>query len=338
VGGGVINNIVYSLTVLGSNLYLGGTFSLPSFGIAIWNGTSFSGISGDIFNGAIRTIYVQNASSVFIGGDFTLMNGVTTMRHISRWNGSAWIEPNNGLNDDVFSIIAGSSAGTLYIGGKFNTTGNASKTLNRICYYDGTAFQSVGSATDANAGVSSDVNTLVLSGSTLYLGGKFQTNNLGTPTTLNRWATQNTASLTNPISRIGSGYAGAPSVGMNGDVNKIVVNSGIVYAVGSFTTVAGLDQEYFVAYNASASDGANRYSSTAQYLNGSIQSMLLSGSTLYIGGNFTSLIDNTSTVDISNLGGLAQIPLTFNSTTYATTGQPSITTPPIFNFNTYFTS
>ncbi len=333
VGGGAINNAVNSLAVLSSTLYIGGAFTSPSNRITTWNGTSFVPISiGDTFNGSVFVVYPENVNSVFIGGGFTLMNGVTTMRHIARWNGSAWTEPNNGLDNDVYSIIGAGSAGTVYVGGKFQTTGNASKTLNRISYYDGSVFQSIGSATDANAGVSSDVNTLVLSGSTLYMGGKFQNNNLPTPTQLNRWAQWDTSSLTNPISVIGTG-----TIGFNDDVYQIIVNGSILYVVGNFSSAGSnlLNNRYIARYDSSS---AQPWSSVSNFFNGPVRSILYDASegVYWVGGDFTTMVDENSNTVISNLNRIAQITETYNKTDY--TGTSSTSTIPVLDFNNYFTS
>lgn len=332
VGGGAINGSVYSLAVLSSTLYIGGVFTAPSSRITTWNGTSFTAISADTFDAAVRVVYPESATSVFIGGDFLLLNGATTMRHISRWDGTAWSEFGGGLNNDVFAIIGAGSLGTVYVGGKFTGNGNSSTTLNRICYYDGTSFQSIGSGTPANAGVNSDVNTLLMSGTTLYLGGEFTKNNLVSPTTLNRWAQWDTSSLTNPISVIGTG-----SIGFDNDVYQIIVNGGVLYVVGQFVRAGSstFNNRYVARYDPSATQP---WSSVSNFFNGAVRSILYDATlgVYWVGGAFTQMRDQSSNTVISNLNRVAQITETYNKTNY--TGTSSTSTIPVLDFNNYFTS
>ena len=332
VGGGVVNGIVYTMTVSGSNLYIGGSFTLPGNSIVIWNGSSFSQISGDTFNGAVRTIYVQSVSNIYIGGEYTLMNGVTTMRHISIWNGSAWIEPNNGLNNNVLVIVGDVTGVRPFIGGKFTALGDGTGTFNRLCYYTGSIFSNVGSSTAANAGVNSDVNTLLRDGNNLYIGGKFTTNNLGSPTTLNRLGVINVSNTDNPINAVGSG-----TIGFNNDVNKIAINSDILYIVGAFTTAGGFTANNIAVYNSTAT-GTKPWSSSSLRLNNTARTILLNGTTFYVGGDFTNLNNVAGTAVVSNVNRFVQIPIGYNKTDYSATGQPSLTTPPIMSYDTYFTS
>ena len=334
VGGGVINNTVYSLSVLGSTLYIGGAFTAPSSKITTWNGTSFTGISAATFNGVIRTVYPQSSTNVFIGGDFTLMNGATNMRRIGYWNGSAWNELGvSGLSDGiVYSIVSGGSTNNIFFGGSFTSSTNVTPgTMNRLGYASTASpfFSVIGTGT--GGGVNDTVYTLVNTGSTLYIGGAFTTTTSGT--TVNRWAQQTTGNLANAINAIGSGTVGFG----DGQVNKIIVDSGILYAAGSFTLAGGYTMKGLAKYNASAS-GRSVWSSTANYLDNNVQSMVIYLSTLYIGGTFANLEDVSATDEITNLGGLAQIPFNYNIVNYSATGQPSLTTPPILAYNTYFTS
>lgn len=337
VGGGVVNGIVYAMKVLGSNLYIGGSFTVPGNRIAIWNGTSFSQISGDTFNGAVRAIHVPNANSVFIGGDFTSMNGVpNNMRYIARYSAGSWNELGvGGVNGSVYSIVSGGSDGptnySIIFGGAFTSSNNGTPgTLNRLAYWASTFpfFSAIGTGT--GGGVNGTVNTLFRSGSTIYIGGSFTASTGGT--TLNYWGTQNASNLANAITAIGSG-----TVGFNNSVNKILLDSGILYAMGDFTTAGGFTMPRFAAYNASAT-GTRVWSSTSLVPNNSVRSILINGSTMYLAGDFTNLNNVAGTATISNVNRLVQIPIGYNKTNYSATGQPSLTTPPILSFNTYFTS
>jgi hypothetical protein len=120
-------------------------------------------------------------------------------------------------------------------------------------------------------------------------------------------------------------------------VNKILLNSSILYAIGDFTTAGGFNISRFAAYNASAT-GTRPWSSTSLVPNNSVHSILINGSTIYIGGDFTNLNNADGTATISNVNRMVQIPIGYNKTDYSATGQPSLTTPPILSFNSYFNS
>lgn len=335
VGGGVVNGIVYTMTVFGSNLYIGGSFTVPGNRIAIWNGSSFSQISGDTFNGAVRTIYVPNANSVFIGGDFTLMNGATNMRYIARWTPSSWNELGvGGVNGSVYSIVSGGSDGptnySIIFGGAFTASNNGTPgTLNRLGYWASTFpfFSAIGTGT--GGGVNGTVNTIIRSVNTIYFGGSFTSSTGGT--TLNRWGTQNASNLANAITAIGSGTIGFS----DGQVNQIILNGTKLYPVGTFTTAGGYTIKYIAQYDTSSSQP---WSSVSNFFNNGINTVSYDGtsSLLYVGGNFSAMLDQNSNIVISNLNNVAQISTNYNKTDYA--GTSSTTTIPVLDFNHYFTS
>jgi hypothetical protein len=343
VGGGAINGTVNDFWVAGTEIYIVGNFTAPTTArITRWDGSTFkTNVCTDTIDGEVLTIYVANSSNVFVGGSFSAKNGGTNnLQRIGKFSvGSSISEVDGGVSTTVRSIISATTTpGTaIYAGGNFTNANSTSGTVicNRIAYYNGTRWFAMGSATVSNVGLNGSVLTLALSstGSTLYIGGSFTTDNRATPTTLNYVARWSTSALTNQFLPFGSG-----TVGVNNTVFNIMEYNSDVYMVGDFTTSGGLDIKYMAVYDFTPATGTSNWSSTAGYLNNNPKTMFISGTTLYIGGDFTLLEDFDGTDEITNLNRFAQIPLSFNKTNYSATGQPSSTTTPISRFNTYFTS
>ena len=118
--------------MIGSNLYVGGTFNdarhserEPSRPLGCWFGgweSLANGVDGSV------TALAVSGSSLFAGGGFihacgnaTCSSGNPTVNHIAQWNGAAWSALGNGVNNNVNALAV--SGGSLFAGGSFTQAG-----------------------------------------------------------------------------------------------------------------------------------------------------------------------------------------------------------------------
>jgi hypothetical protein len=187
------NNSVGTMTMSsdGQTLYLGGDFTTLNGGITrnrIAAVSTATGLLVSTFdpnaNNSITTMALSpEGNTLYIGGDFTALNGGTTRNRLAAISTATGLlvsafDPN--ANNSVTTMTLSPEGNTLYIGGDF-TALNGGTTRNRIAAV-GTATGLLVSTFDPNA--NNSVTTMALSpdGQTLYLGGKFSTVNGGVAT------------------------------------------------------------------------------------------------------------------------------------------------------------
>lgn len=167
---------VSTLTVHGSDLYIGGSFFAAPLGgpsstnIVKYDGVQFVPLGNGVDN-TVSAIAIVG-SDVYAGGRFTRAGNVTASR-IARWNGSAWSDVNGGLGGSgTFGVSAFAAIGAdLYVGGSFTNAGGLP--ASRIAKWNGSAWSPLGSGTSRSFG-SPNVFALASQGSDLYVGGIFE--------------------------------------------------------------------------------------------------------------------------------------------------------------------
>ncbi len=118
-----IDSFVSALAVSGSNLYVGGTFTVAPDGaarhIAKWNGTSWSPLDSGLY-GYVAALAVSG-NDLYAGGTFTMLNSSSAIDNLAKWNGIAWSALGSGVNAYVDAVVA--SDADLYVGGNFTIAG-----------------------------------------------------------------------------------------------------------------------------------------------------------------------------------------------------------------------
>ncbi|MCX6390383.1 MAG: delta-60 repeat domain-containing protein [Solirubrobacterales bacterium] len=268
--------------------YLGGTFSaynaLDSGRgalVSTSNGTvntSFPKVSGGILG--IQAVASDGSGGYYIGGDFTSVDGTTRNRaaHINS-DGSldaSW-DPN--LSGSVSAIaVSGSS---VYLGGSFNGTNSVNGSANRN---RAAKVNTTNGTVDAswNPNLNNQVSALVVSGSSVYLGGNFSgANSVNGNTTRNRAAKVDTTNGTVDASW-------NPNVG-NG-VFAIAVSGSSVYLGGSFSGVNSVNGSA-TRNRAAKVDTTNGTvdSFWDPNVSGIVRTIAVSGSSVYLGGSFSGV-------------------------------------------------
>jgi hypothetical protein len=185
---------VYALAVFddgsGLALYAGGAFSIAGGvtvnGIARWDGSQWSALSGPAGTGVIGSV---NALAVFddgtgpalyAGGQIGTAGGLT-VNNIARWDGSQWSALSGPAATGVTGRINALAAfddgpgWALYAGGWLETAGGV--TVSHIARWDGRAWSALG--TGVEGGYFPELYALSAfddgTGPILYVGGWFTT-------------------------------------------------------------------------------------------------------------------------------------------------------------------
>ena len=289
------NSTVYSITVSGSSVYVGGFFNgSTSIGGQSRNrlarlsdsGTGAADAAWDPSpNGLVRTIVISGGS-VYVGGDFAGTIGGQSRNYIARLSvsgtGAADADWDPNANASVYSIVV--EGDIVYAGGYFTTIGTMNR--NYIAALDGAA-SSTGAATSWDPMANQAVLTLALTGSTVYAGGTF---------------TGIAMTARNYITAVdGSGYPTSWDPGANGVVRSVAVSadSQSVYIGGDFYGSVGGQIRHFLA-KVSASTGLADADWNPNP-NGNVYSIALSGSSVYVGGSFNGSIGGQTRAYIARL-------------------------------------
>ncbi|HUK77281.1 MAG TPA: cadherin-like beta sandwich domain-containing protein [Thermoleophilia bacterium] len=283
------NNDIRALAVSDSTVYAGGAFTTIG-------GQSCNYLAAlDATSGAADTTFDANASAggdiyalavsgstLYVGGSFASVGGLTrnniaaldaTSGDATTWNPDARsdiesLHPDAG--SDVESLAV--SGSTVYVGGAFTTIGGQER--NSIAALDATS----GDATTWNPGANSDVLALAVTGSTLYVGGNFSS--------VGGLTRNNIAALDGAT---GAATSWDPDTGgANGSVLALAVSGSTVYAGGEFTTIGGRSCNYLAALDATSGVADTTFDANAN-AQGDVEALAVSGSTLYVGGNFDTI-------------------------------------------------
>lgn len=95
-----------------------------------------------------------SSGSIYVGGDFDGGGKTSDLKHVARWTAKGWTKLGEGLNQDVYALVALSN-GMAYAGGDFDASGNTSG-LNHVAMWDGKTWQPLG------AGLSVSVKHLAI--------------------------------------------------------------------------------------------------------------------------------------------------------------------------------
>ena len=285
-----IGNSVSSLVISGNTLYVGGNFTtvngsttrnrLAALDTTVSAGTATSfnpNIADGVSNGV--SSMVLSGTTLYAGGDFTLVNGSTTRNRLAAFDTTTGTVTS--FNPNISSIVwsISLSGTTLYAGGGFTMINPV--TRNHLAAIDGVT----GRVTSWNPNITFTTNKyitgLAISGNTLYVGGDFTTVNGST--TRNRLAAFDTA----------TGTATSFNPNMNAVVYSLLLSGTTLYVGGDFTTVNGsTTRNRLAALDTTVAAGTA--TSFNPNMNSTVNSLLLSGTTLYAGGAFTTVNGSTT--------------------------------------------
>jgi hypothetical protein len=325
VQNGINEAIVNAIAVDGTDVFVGGNFTFagdaPHAYVLEWDGQAWQNLSGGV-QGAPSgespevDALALSGSTLYVGGIFTsAVNGKTTVavHNVAAWNiqTGTWSALGTG-------IAAGSTCGfcevrvegfavsgsTVFAAGAFGKAGAVA--ANSIAAWNGSVWSALGkglySCTACSPVEAGDVHALALSGSTLYAGGVFDHAGTVAASNVGQW---NTASKT------WSPLAAGVVAGFEGGVFALSVDGSSLVAGGDFTKAGSVAVNSLAVWSGSAwagLDGANSgvtIGSGSGASEGVVDALLVSGSTLYVGGSFDHLLPGPT----ATKGGLASFAL-----------------------------
>jgi hypothetical protein len=276
--------------------YAGGWFdqagSEQTTGVALWNGTNWQSLGSGLKGGesptgpTVQAIAV-NQNQVFIGGDFSSVSGVKAT-DIAVYSNGAWHAVGGGTDGAVQSLAV--SGGYLYAGGSFSQAGGSDVGAPAARWKLGTAFSNhAGWSALGPLFGAGGVTSFAFDGHWVILGGDLADCVAGSPC-------DNGSSTGTTACETASGY----------DINGLIMwntqnPGGWYYPFGCGVTVG----------------------SAGTATPGDVTSLLLAGSTLYVGGYFDQAgISGASPNQVAamNIAGLNLSVLKDTKTTWATLG------------------
>ena len=282
-----LNGTVYTVAVSGTDVYVGGRFTnagnVPGANyIARWDGAQWHAVGGaNAINGEVYTIAISG-TNVYVGGSFISAGDIPGSSFVARWDGMQWsglLSGTVGLNRPVYTIAI--SGTDVYVGGDFTADATLGASgVNYIARWNGTSWSGLLSGT---VGLNGSVYTIAISGTDVYAGGRFA--NAGGVRGANYIARWNSANST--WNRLG-----APNA-INNSVTTIAISGTEVYVGGNFTGAGGVTGANYIARWNSANNTWNLVGA-ANAVNNTVQDIKVSGSDVYIGGNFTNAGGNSA--------------------------------------------
>jgi trimeric autotransporter adhesin len=248
-----VNGAVYSIAVSGKHVYAGGAFTnagkATANNIARWDGANWSGLGGGM-NGAVLTVGVSGPE-IYAGGYFTTAGGATA-RGIAKWSSAGWSPLGSGLSDQnanfyPYPFVSGIAiSGTdVYVAGTFTHAGGT--LVNHVAKWNGSSWSALGSGIHIPfycdkyyCGYLGGSWTITVSGSDVYVGGSFATDN---GYHIAKWD--------------GTGWhgvgGGVNANGENGFVNALAVSGSDIAVGGDFVNAGCRFSPYFAVYHSRAS-------------------------------------------------------------------------------------
>lgn len=288
-GSFVFDGTVASVThdPLGGATYIGGRFAkeqaptgsgieVSTSGTGTPNSADFPHVVGDV-SAAIG----DGAGGWYIAGRFTSVGGAAISR-LAHLNANGTVDtgwhPNPSDSSSSSSPVSALvlSGSTLYVAGRFTSIGGQPR--NRIAALNATT----GQATSWDPNANGSVSVLAISGSTVYAGGNF--------TSIGGQARNELAALDTSSGDATSWDPNPQGVvfGASG-IATITMSGPIVYVSGWFTSIGGQSRGGVAALDASTGSATSWDPNVGVYSGSGVYSVLVSGSTIYLGGNFTSV-------------------------------------------------
>jgi len=224
----------------------------------VWNG-----VNGDV--NAIAAIDEQ----VYVAGGFDRAGGISGIeaKGIARWDGTNWHALGTGLNSPVRALAV--SGTDLYAGGEFTHAGG--ELVNYVAKWDGTAWSPLHTGVGfPGEEASIVVEALAVSGSDLYVAGRFDRASGVLASRVAKWDGENWSNL-------GDGIEGWT-------VRALAVTDGVLYAGGEFTGAGGIPANYVAKWDGSEWSALGEGVAGSAY--GGAFALAIHGGSLYAGGSF----------------------------------------------------
>jgi len=202
--GSNVDGPVYTITIDGDDVYVGGDFSVAggvqSGSLAVWNsGTQSWSSVGNGVDGRVGAIAVQGRR-VYVGGSFTSAGGIS-VRNIAMWDrmSNAWTALGEGIDGSVSALAV--LDGSIFAAGIFPRIGVTP--MNSIARWDGYDWHDVDRGLFDRNG-EGDVRALAASNDALYAAGRFIQAGNAVSYNFGRWTSATSEAVNSEQSRIAS--------------------------------------------------------------------------------------------------------------------------------------
>lgn len=149
--GRLLDNWVYALTVYNGQLIAGGDFiragNLQVNNVAAWSGSDWVSLEGGVQHEACpgipcwRIVYeLTTFGDDLIAAGWFIKAGGRPANNIARWDGSHWYPLSLGTNGRIYTLLA--HEGVLYVGGKFSDAGGYR--VQNIAQWNGISWTGMG--------------------------------------------------------------------------------------------------------------------------------------------------------------------------------------------------
>ena len=262
------------------NLVVAGSFractDVPANNIAIYTpetDTWASLGSGDT-NGvdSLVNALAVSGNDLFVGGYFTQAGGLTA-NYVARWRDGAWASLGMGTSNGVSNVVAALavSGKDLFVGGEFTEAGGVS--ANRVARWTGNVWANLGVGIGDSA-TYSEVNALAVSGTNLFVGGKFRLAGGMPANNIARWDG-------NAWSSLGAGIGDTLTFA---EVKTIAVSGNDLYVGGGFTQAGGQPANRVARWN--GTEWASLGAGIGDGGGGLVYALVVLGSDIYVSGYF----------------------------------------------------
>ena len=278
---------VEALCVVGDTVYVGGSFSAID-GEPRENLAAVDAVNGDVrpwnprANDLVRTLAAV-AGNIYAGGNFTQI-GAERRQHLAAFDAAtgaltAW---NPGVirrapSDPVSVGALTVDRGTLYVGGLFNQV--AGRRREGIAAFDlaGGALTAWNPGTRGEFGDDAEVDSIVVAGDTVYVGGFFDR--------MGGTARASLAAVDAHTGRALPWRADVDTVDEPGSVNALALVGDRLYVGGLFERLAGRPRPDLGVVSATSAAPAGWNPRP----NGEVRSLVAAGDALLVGGGFSGV-------------------------------------------------
>jgi hypothetical protein len=323
-----LTSTVHAIVLSGTEVIAGGAFQNAGGNsnanyLARWNGTQWTGFISGTTGGITGTVFTLALSGthVYAGGAFTDAGGNTNADYIAYWDGGWRNLGTTPLNNNVYTIVF--SGTHVYAGGVFtDTIPSSSPPPSRIAYWNGSIWTPLGGGfTTGNvyaitivgnnvyaggdfpgnialsssggtwntsifgSGVDGTVSATLSLGGRILVGGTFTTAGGNPARGLAEWDPLNSQWIPSPVSNFVSNFAWNSSVITS--VEALVSSGSDLYVGGDFKDVGRNNANDYVTRR-SGTSFVPIGSKTVEPLNGEVETVVISGTDVYVGGNFTN--------------------------------------------------
>ena len=271
LGATPLNNYVQTMVKNGGYLYVGGWFTNAGGNpnadyIARWDGTSWSALGTGLNSGVSSIVF--DGTTLYASGDFTNAGGDPNADYIAKWDGTSWSAVTTSpLNDFVETIAINGT--DLYAGGYFSNAGG-DPNADYIAKWNGTAWSALGTIQPATNPIDTILTITIMNGN-VYVGGGF-TNAGGDPNAdyVAKWD--------------GTAWSALGPTPLSAKVRVLTPSGTKLYAGGDFHDAGNDPNADFIAWW----DGSS-WSALGTGINGSVTSIIVSGTTVYAAGALIQL-------------------------------------------------